>query len=47
MSFGIGFQVFKYQIGFYQKFGLSNLLQNNSDGEIINKTSYFSTVYYF
>ena len=47
LNVGIGFQMLKYQMGFYQKLGFNNILQNSTDKEIINKTNYFSFVYYF
>jgi aminopeptidase YwaD len=47
INFGIGFQILKYQMGFYQKLGFNNVLQNNTNGEIINKSNYFSIAYYF
>lgn len=47
ICFGAGVQVMKYQMGFYQKYGFNNVLQNDADGEILNKTTYFSVLYFF
>ncbi len=47
ICFGAGLQILKYQMGFYQKYGLNNVLQNNTNGEIINKSNYFSVIYFF
>jgi hypothetical protein len=47
ICFGAGLQIMKYQIGFYQKNGFDNLYKNIADGEIVNKTNYFSVIYFF
>jgi aminopeptidase YwaD len=47
ISYGVGMQVQHIQVGFYSKFGLTDVAKNNVFGEIFNRSSYFSVGYVF
>ena len=47
ISYGVGMQVQHVQVGFYSKYGLTNVAKNNPLGEIFNRSSYFSVGYVF
>lgn len=47
INFGIGLQVYKFQIGFIRKWGVTNIYHDKDAGSALYNCKYFSMLYFF